>query len=45
MFENKLSGLRPFYLKNNESDRRATTASNITEVKLRKILSSFAVKQ
>ena len=38
MFENELSGLRPFYLKNNESDRRASTASNITEVKLRKIV-------
>ena len=33
MFENKLSGLWPFYLKNKESDRRA---SNIAEVQLKK---------
>ena len=36
MFENKLSGLWPFYLKNKESDRRATMASNIAEVQLKK---------
>ena len=45
MVENKFSGLRPFYLKNKESDRRATMASNIAEVQLKKILSSFAVKR
>ena len=31
MFENKLSDLWPFYLKNKESDRLATKASNIAE--------------
>ena len=45
MFENKLSGLRPFCLKNKESDRRATMASNIPEVQVKKILSFFAVKR
>jgi len=38
MFENKLSGLWPFCLKNKESDRRATMASNITEVQVKKII-------
>ena len=45
MVENKFSGLRPFYLKNKESDRRATMVSNFAEVQLKKILSSFAVKR
>ena len=36
MFENKLSGLWPFSLKNKESDRRATMASNIPEVQVKK---------
>ena len=36
MFENKLSGLWPYCLKNKESDRRATKASNIPEVQLKK---------
>ena len=44
-FENKMSGLWLFYLKNKESDRRATMGSNIADVQLKNILSSFAVKQ
>ena len=38
MFENKLSGLWPFYSRNKESDRRATMASNIAEVQLKKYI-------
>ena len=38
MFENKLSGLWPFCLKNKEGDKRATMASNIPEVQLKKYI-------
>ena len=38
MFENKLSGPWPYYLKNKESDTRATMASNVAEVQFKKKL-------